>query len=39
MTSQSFIVKKMSTFPNETIHITLKYAMHLHGIEIKCCPS
>jgi hypothetical protein len=35
MTSQSSIVKKTGTFPNETIHITLKCAVHLHDIEIK----
>jgi hypothetical protein len=31
MTFQSPIVKKTNTLLNETIHITLECAMHLHG--------
>ncbi len=31
MTSWSSIVEKMSTFFDETIHIMVECAMHLHG--------
>jgi len=31
MTSQLFIVEKMGTLPNETIHITPRCIVHLHG--------
>ncbi len=30
MTSQFSIMEKMSTFLNKTIHIMLKYIVHLH---------
>jgi hypothetical protein len=38
MTSQSSIVEKVSTFLNETIHITLGCAIHLHGHQNKVVP-
>jgi hypothetical protein len=34
MTSQLFIVKKTSTLPYDTIHITPKYVVHLHNHQI-----
>jgi hypothetical protein len=38
MTSWSFIVKKMGTFLDETIHIIPKCVMHLHGHQNKVVP-
>jgi hypothetical protein len=38
MTSQTFIVEKTSTLPNETIHITLGCVVHLHGHWSKMVP-
>jgi hypothetical protein len=38
MISQPFIVKKMNTFPSETIHIMFRCAMHLHGNLNKVVP-
>jgi hypothetical protein len=31
ITSQLSILKKMDTFPNETIHIIPEYVVHLYG--------
>jgi hypothetical protein len=38
MTSRSSIMEKMSTFPNEMIHIAFGCAMHLHGHRNKVVP-
>jgi len=38
MTSQSFIVKKANTFPNETIHIMHGCIVHLCGHRNKMVP-
>ncbi len=38
MTSWLFIVEKMNTLPDKTIHITPKFAMHLHGHQNKMVP-
>jgi hypothetical protein len=38
MTSWSSIMEKTSTFPNETIHITLECVVHLHGHWNKMVP-
>jgi hypothetical protein len=38
MTFWSSIVEKMSTFPEEMIHITPKYTLHLHGHQNKVMP-
>jgi len=38
MTSQSSIMEKMNTFPDETIHIMPKCIMHLHGHQNKMVP-
>jgi len=38
MTFWSFSMEKMNKFPNEMIHITLRYAMHLHGHWNKMVP-
>jgi len=38
MTSQSSIVEKTSTFPNETIHIPPRCVVHLHGHWNKTVP-
>jgi len=38
MTSQLSIVEKTGTLPNETIHITPEYTMHLHGHHNKVVP-
>jgi hypothetical protein len=38
MISWSSIMEKMSTLPDETIHITPKCVMHLHGHWNKMVP-
>jgi hypothetical protein len=38
MTSQSSIVEKIGTLPNETIHIMPRCTMHLHGHRNKVVP-
>ncbi len=38
MTSQSSIVKKIGTIPDETIHITHECTMHFHGHWNKVVP-
>jgi hypothetical protein len=38
MTSQSSIVKKTSTLPNQMIHIMFKCVVHLHGHRNKVMP-
>jgi hypothetical protein len=38
MISRSSIVEKMSTLPNEVIHITLECAMHLYDHRNKMVP-
>jgi hypothetical protein len=38
MTSQSFIMEKMGTLLDETIHIMLECVVHLHGHRNKVMP-
>lgn len=38
MTFQLSIMEKMGTLPNETIHIILECAMHLHDHQNKVMP-
>jgi hypothetical protein len=38
MTSRLSIMEKTSTFPNETIHITHRCIVHLHGHQNKVVP-
>jgi hypothetical protein len=38
MTSWSFIMEKISTFLDESIHITPRWTMHLHGHRNKMVP-
>jgi hypothetical protein len=39
MTFRSSIVEKTGTFLDETIHITFKCIVHLHGHQNKMVPS
>jgi hypothetical protein len=38
MTSQLFTVKKITTLPDETTHITLGFVVHFHGHQNKVVP-
>jgi hypothetical protein len=38
MTFENFIVEKMSTFPDKTIHIAPRCDVHLHGHRNKMVP-
>jgi hypothetical protein len=38
MIFQLFIMEKMGTFPNETIHIMPRCVVHLHGHQNKMVP-
>jgi hypothetical protein len=38
MTSQSYIMERTSTLPNERIHITLMCVVHFHGHRNKMMP-